>query len=191
MNWLRTIDGSFAGVSGSIIEEGKEQSFDNTFIDATNFERDKYSLTGDKAEVYRTELIKKYQFPEYENEYFVTEDVCYQEIAAEGYKLRWYNTPIEKKTYLPDGLTKTGSNSLDGHLQNYKGYCYWIKRGLIVKPFSDKYWLLKSYLKTAKHKKNNIRQMASDIDQPLPRFLLNILFVLPLSFLSHLIKKWR
>ncbi len=33
------------------------------FVDASNFEREKYNLLGDKAEIYRTSLLRENKFP--------------------------------------------------------------------------------------------------------------------------------
>lgn len=104
-------DGSFAGIAGlKILKSGKltgtgELTF-NEYVDATNLEREKYSLDGDKAEVYKTEVLRKFSFPEYENENFVTEAVVWNKIAYEGYKIRWFNKVIYICDYLEDGLSK-------------------------------------------------------------------------------------
>lgn len=80
-----------------------------------DFEREKYNLTGDKAEVYKTEILKKHSFPEFDGEFFMIEDICWIQIVAKGYKIRWYDKPIYACEYLDDGLTKTEANDLKGH----------------------------------------------------------------------------
>ncbi len=80
-------------------------TFPAEYIDATSFERDKLGISGDKAEVFLTEILKKYPFPEFENENFLSEAVVWNKIAADGYKLRWFNADIYHCEYLNDGLT--------------------------------------------------------------------------------------
>lgn len=190
--WISELnDEKIAGVAGTrISKDGKTWGGipninKKGYIDASNFERQKYKLLGDKAEVFRTEVIKKYKFPEFDNEYFVTEDVCYQEIAADGYKMRWYNEPIYVCDYLQDGLTNSGANDYNGHKNNFKGYCYWIKRGLKVKPFEDKYLLIKDYIKTSKKMGISLKKMADNIEINFIKFFMYII----ISPFSYIIKK--
>ena len=133
--WTRDIsDNMICGVAGlKISTTGKTWGGDpnfqlDTFVEAGNLERKKYNLDGDKAEVYRTDILKKYPFPEFDNEYFVTEGVVWNAIAADGYKLRWHNRPIYVCEYLEDGLTKGGANSHKGHMANINGYAVYVKQ---------------------------------------------------------------
>ncbi len=155
------------------------------FVDASNFEREKYNLLGDKAEIYRTSLLRENKFPEFDNEFFITEEVCYQEIAAKGYKLRWYNYPIYICEYLEDGLSKTGINNIAGHIKNYKGYCYWVNRSLKLKPIEYKYYIIKDLLATKKALNKKIFQISRDIDINLLKLFLIIIFECPISFIKR------
>ena len=99
----------FAGVSGNrgySVNELIGTTFSGDYIDATALEREKYSITGDKAEVFFTDVLKNYKFPVFENEKFLTENVVWYAIAADGYKIRWFNDIIYITEYLPDGLTQ-------------------------------------------------------------------------------------
>lgn len=121
----------FAGLrmykDGSII--GGNPSFEcDTYVEATNLERNKFNLDGDKAEIYFTEILKKYPFPEFEGEMFLTEAIVWNKIATDGYKLKWYNTPIYVCEYLEDGLTKTGANAHIGHVNNINGYGLYVNQ---------------------------------------------------------------
>ena len=107
--------------------EGKE------FIDSTFIERKSLNITGDKAEVFLTSILKEHPFPEFENEYFISEGVVWDAICADGYKVRWYNKPIYVCEYLEDGLSKSGANDLIGHMQNFKGYSCLIRQCLKLK----------------------------------------------------------
>lgn len=69
-------------------------TFKGDVIDITSLERMKYGITGDKAEVFYTKVIKQYPFPEFEGEKFLTECIVWDRIAAAGYKLRYFNKII-------------------------------------------------------------------------------------------------
>ncbi len=144
--WLKEIEGVpyLCGVAGQkALADGKTvgSSFacDKEYIDASSLERKKLRIGGDKAEVFETEVLRAHPFPEFEGEFFVTEAVCWNAIAADGYKLRWYQEPIYYCEYLEDGLTKTGANDLSGHIANFQGYTYYIRQCLAVKSKLDSY----------------------------------------------------
>lgn len=117
--------------NGEII--GGACSFDG-FVDATNLERGIYGLKGDKAEIYKTEILRRFPFPEYENENFVTEAVVWDRIACEGYKVRWVNHSFMICNYLNDGLTAKGKQIF---VDNPIGWAYYIRQ-------SRKYGILKN-----------------------------------------------
>ena len=164
---------------------GGTPKINNSYIDATNFERERYNLFGDKAEVYKTELLRKNKFPEFKNEYFCTEDVIYQEIAAQGYKIRWYNIPIYVCEYLEDGLSKQGANEFEGHIKNFKSYCYYVERGLKLKPFEFKYSIFKEYIITNIKGKISFFDWGKNINMNLFVFIFQIIFICPLSFIKR------
>lgn len=119
----------FAGISGlkmytnGEIIGGSPQFSD--YVDATNFEREKYLLLGDKAEVYKTSVLKRYPFPEFENETFLMEAVVWDAIAFDGLKLRWFNKPIYYAEYMADGLSRNGYMKIKN---NPCGWAEWIRR---------------------------------------------------------------
>lgn len=59
----------------------------------------------DKAEVYLTDVLKKYPFPVYEQEKFLQENIVWIQIALE-YDMLFLNEAIYIGDYLEDGLTK-------------------------------------------------------------------------------------
>lgn len=127
--WFGTIEpekerGRFAGVSGlKGIPSGQPigTTFHGAYKDARYTERTKYEILGDKAEAFYTDIIKKYRFPEFEGENFITEAVVWAEIGDNGYKLRYFNEVIYICEYLQDGLTKS---SLLTRRKNIKGTLY-------------------------------------------------------------------
>ena len=93
-------------------------SFPEKEMISTQFEiYNKYGVKGDKGIMFRTEIIKKYKFPVFEDEKFITEAVVYNRIC-EKYKMVYVNEKIEIKEYQEDGLTAKYNNLL---LRNPKG----------------------------------------------------------------------
>ena len=85
---------------------------------ATQFDiYNKYKVKGDKGLMFRTSVIKKYPFPVFYGEKFITEAIVYNRIS-EKYKMLYVNEKIEIKEYQEDGLT-SGYNDL--LLRNPKG----------------------------------------------------------------------
>ncbi len=111
INWEKTLphEQRFCGVAGN---RGKSKddfigtTFDGEYIDATSLERNKYNITGDKAEVFYTEVLKNYKFQEFDGESFITEATVWDRMAYDGFKIRWFNQTIYICDYLEDGLTK-------------------------------------------------------------------------------------
>lgn len=133
--WLKTIDGKdgYAGVAGlrstktgKILGSYPKNKKYKAYVDATNIERFKFNLTGDKAEIYKAELLRKYPFPEYEGEKFISEGAVWNQIAIAGYKIRWFPKVIYLCDYLEGGLTKDEGK----WLKNWKGFTYTTKVSL-------------------------------------------------------------
>jgi len=108
-----------AGCKGTDSETLVGTTFEGDYLDATALERDKYQIDGDKAEVFYTQLLRKYKFPEIEGENFMTEFVVWFHLAHDGYKIRWFNDIIYICNYLEDGLTKNAASIAQ---KNPKGY---------------------------------------------------------------------
>jgi len=64
-------------------------------------------ICGDKVEVYRTEVLRKYPFPVFEGENFMGESVLWNRIAND-YQTVYVNRKIYMCEYLQGGLTKLG-----------------------------------------------------------------------------------
>lgn len=181
-----------AGIAGlKISESGKvwgdeKPLLDKAWIDASIFERKKYHLTGDKAEIYKTELLRKHPFPEYEGEYFMTEDVCWDAIAAEGYKLRWYNEPIYICEYLEQGLTKSGANAFVGHRDNYQGYCHYIRQCLGLKNKRNYTRNFYGFNRTGKRLNKKMSERACDLDLSVWRYVIYLFFEMPVRYLLYI-----
>lgn len=66
--------------------------------------RYKYGFVGDVCEVFKTEVLREFPFPEIENEKFCPEALVWNRIATK-YKLHYFNEVIYYRDYLDDGLT--------------------------------------------------------------------------------------
>lgn len=74
-------------------------------IECTTLEyRYKYNIIGDRAEVFKTEILKQYPFPEFENEFFLSESIVWDKIATK-YKLLFFNKIVYEGEYLEGGLS--------------------------------------------------------------------------------------
>lgn len=126
--WIKDIDKeeSFIGVGAAkgypnmkYIKGSSPYVNSYGYVDATNLERKKYNLDADMCEAYKIEIFRKYPMAEWEGENFAPEQIALNNIALDGYKLRWHNDIIYICEYLPDGLTK-GSLRLEKN--NPMGY---------------------------------------------------------------------
>lgn len=101
-------DDRFAGISGTrIYPNGHKIGGDDNFgvIDTNAIDiRVKYLVSGDLAEIFKTDILRKYPFPEFPEEKFCPEALVWYRIAKK-YKLRYSNCGIYICEYLADGLT--------------------------------------------------------------------------------------
>lgn len=129
ISWESTINScsGFAGIAGcKYFADNKitGSTFEGEYVDATSLERRKLNILGDKAEVFYTDVIKKYPFPKFDGEKFVPEALIFNRIAMDGYKFRWVNDNFYYCQYLDDGYTKNVNRNL---IKNWKGYTLYIK----------------------------------------------------------------
>lgn len=99
---------------------------------------DKYNIVSEVICFYKTYIIKKFRFPNFEGEKFVSPAYIQYEITKD-YKFRVFRESIVFCKYLDDGLTKNKRNVIK---KNPKGY-------LAVKKQSFKY--SKNLIKIVKH----------------------------------------
>ena len=82
---------------------GSALAFDMLVCTALDL-RFRRNATGDMAELYKTEILRRYPFPEFENERFCPEALVWYRIA-DSYDMLWVNKCIYVCEYLADGLT--------------------------------------------------------------------------------------
>ncbi len=63
-----------------------------------------YGIKGDKWLVVKTDIVKKFPFPEFEGENFIAEGSVWNQIGK-NYKTRFINEALEFMEYLDDGLS--------------------------------------------------------------------------------------
>ena len=96
-----------AGVAGRrLFQSGKivgNSTFDTLISNSLDI-RYLHKVSGDLVEVFRTDVLKQFPFPEIENEKFCPEALVWNRIA-QNYKLLFFNQGIYITEYLADGLT--------------------------------------------------------------------------------------
>ena len=104
-------DTSYAGVcglrcypDGRVIGRNPAEQ-DYTLLSCSSLDyRFLYKYKGDRAEVFKTEVLKQYLFPEFEGERFCPEALIWNRISL-NYKLQYFWGKIYYCDYLEDGLT--------------------------------------------------------------------------------------
>ena len=130
-----------------------------------NYDRCNYGLECDKAEIYRTELLKKHPFPEYEGEFFCTEAVCWDNIAYDGYYIAFYPDSIYLCEYMDDGLTKNDANGYTGFSNSFYSFLEYVKIEIKCHGFNQStYGIIDLALIIAKDKKLSTNQLCKKID---------------------------
>ena len=147
---------------------GKQESY----IDANNIERKSKKLLGDKAEVYKTEILREYPFPTFNDEKFMSEAIVWDRIARDGYKLRWYNEIIYICDYNIDGLTMQGN---DLFVNNYVGFTCYIKQSVKFYPLISKFSFIELFLSVSKERGVEYKEAISLIDVSFLLYILTII----------------
>lgn len=88
--------------------------FDGTPVGSNNLKEDitcnsfdfryKYGVTGDKAELFKTEVLRKFNFPQFKEETFLPESIVWNRIAKD-YQMLYFNKNVYECEYLQEGLS--------------------------------------------------------------------------------------
>lgn len=116
----------FCGIAGNLgISETEtvNRAFDNEYFEGTLLDRHSI-VNGERAIAIYTDVHRKYRYPEFEGEKFMTEAVIWNRMANDGYRMRFFNDIIWIYEYRDDGLTKQGNTLF---LNNPRGYGLWLK----------------------------------------------------------------
>lgn len=152
--WIEEIDWKieFAGVAGVKIDKTGtmigQYPAGVDFVDATNIERRNKHLEGDKAEIYRAKVLRKYPFPEFAGENFLSECAVWDKIGMDGLKIRWFKNPICICEYRLDGLTMQGEKEL----KNFQGYTHVIRQQISYEAWNRRLALIAQYRNVASKK---------------------------------------
>lgn len=133
--WLKPIEhdnvlmGVVANKGYSVIETPnnyfKDSFLDKSFLEMNVYEEDgKKVLSGERAICFKTEFHRKYRYPEFHGEKFVTEAVAYNRMANDGFKMRFLNDIIYIYKYQVNGLSHSAGEL---YLRNPRGYGLWVK----------------------------------------------------------------
>lgn len=134
IEWENTIEqlsniAGIVGLKGYTKDKLVGTTFKRQYRDLLIYDRNKNNISGDRAEVFYTDILKKYKFPEYESEKFLPEAIIWNKIALDGYKLRHFNDIIYMCEYLEDGLTR---NIEQKYRENPNGFLEYIKQLLYI-----------------------------------------------------------
>lgn len=110
------------------------------------------NVLGDKAEVIKTKVMKKYPFPIAKNEKFVPEGLIWNRIGKE-YKLRYVDRVIYNFEYISDGYTSNFSKIMRENPQGMKLYYGEMLRENI--PWKNKIKFLVRYIQCYYFSKKN------------------------------------
>lgn len=163
--WIEEIDWKieFAGVAGVKIDKTGtmigQYPAGVDFVDATNIERRNKHLEGDKAEIYRANVLRKYPFPEFAGEKFLSECAVWDKIGMDGLKIRWFKNPICICEYRLDGLTMQGEKEL----KNFQGYTYVIKQQISYEAWNRRLALIAQYRNVASKKTLEKGEICSEL----------------------------
>ena len=103
----------------------REDYLDKPLLDIYSFQQNGHQVfDGERAFVFYTDFHKKYRYPEFDGENFMTEAVVWNRMARDGYKMRFFNDIIWIFEYRDDGLTKAGNTLF---LNNPRGYGLWLR----------------------------------------------------------------
>lgn len=125
----------YCGIAGNLgisLNETTNTLFKNEYYEGTFLDR--YTVVdGERAIALYTEVHRKYKYPEFQDERFMTEAVVWNRMAKDGYKIRFYNDIIWIYEYKEDGLTKSGNTIF---IKNPQGYGLWLKEKAVFQKYS-------------------------------------------------------
>ena len=162
---------------------------DKEWSEADKTKRYINKLMGDKAEVYKTGLLKDHPFAEFDNEYFLTESTCWNKLASEGFSVRWYPVPIYVCEYQEGGLTKSGANSFTGHIKNKQGYSLQVRESLKELPDYEAATYFREYNHTMKKTDADIRTRAEGLNMKTSSYVRYMLVNMPVGYMKRMAVK--
>lgn len=152
-----------AGNLGTAPDVTPNTVLEGDYLDGTAFDR-YAAVDGERAMVFYTDIHKKYPYPEFPGEKFMTEAVAWNRMAWDGYKIRYFNDIIWVYEYKSDGLTKAGSQLF---LNNPQGTALFFREKAVYFNYDlrTKLGMWYGYVCDARHMRTEA-QIAEDIAMP-------------------------
>ena len=162
-------------------------TFDGTVLDTDYFTyRHVMNISGDKAEVYFTSVLRENKFPVIEDEKILTEAIVWNRIAKTHY-IRYFNETIYVCDYLSDGLSH---NSFNNSLKNYRGWLLYYNELLEFNQISktDRIKIVTNYYRLGIHNKKSIFKLFNNCNDKLYS-VIGILLAYPIYVRDKIMKK--
>lgn len=155
------------------------------FVDGYINVRLNRGVSGDKAEVFRSDVLKAHRFPVFEGEKFLSEGIVWVAINRSGYNLAFISKGIYICEYRADGLTKEGKKKVIKNPQCYIEHSKSYLHSDIIQKLQWKYILM--YIAAAFFSNRKLK----DVFRDCPRKMKFICAFLPGYMLyKYWNKKW-
>ena len=165
------LDGTF---DGNVIGSGLPTDLLDESSIAIRF---KFGITGDMKEVFRTEVLREFSFPEIEGERFCPEMLVWNRIATK-YILRYFNHIIYSVEYQNDGITsniiKARMHSPTATMMAYAEMLKYDVPYMVKMKSAINYWRFRFCSKTTDKPKSDWRY----------------LWTMPIGYLMHVKDLW-
>ena len=118
---------ALAGSHGDMQGNPTNPTFSEEYVDASFFDRNPEAekfIGFDRPWVFYTDIHRRYKYPQYHGERFITEAVAWNRMAADGYRVRCFNDAIYLWEHQSDGYTYAIQDILR---KNPYGYGLWKK----------------------------------------------------------------
>lgn len=159
-------DGNFCGFAGNLgtaPNETPNKPLPGAYLDGSAFDR--YGIVeGERASIFYTQIHRKYPYPVFNGENFMTEAVTWNRMANDGYKMRFFNDIIWIYEYKEDGLTNAGYQLF---LNNPQGTALFFREKAVFFQYDlrTKLGMWYGYVCDARHMRTEA-QIAEDIAMP-------------------------
>ena len=176
-------DGSYCGLAGNLgtaPNETPNRIFSEPYMDGTALDRYR-KIDGERAMVFFTEVHRRYLYPTFPGEKFMTEAVTWNRMAHDGYRMRFFNDIIWIYEYREDGLTKAGNKLF---MRNPRGYGLFLLEK--TEFLGDSKVMLLYTLTCEMSKQYSAREIASFLNAPRPL----IVAIIATHKLIHILRKW-
>ena len=174
------LSGVDADVKGNIIGSGLPKEY----IDCHAWELSPvYKVTGDLKEVFRTEVLRQFPFPEINGERFCPEVLVWFRMA-QYYKMRFLNRIIYIADYQPNGITsaiiRLRMNSPLGSMLTYSELLNY------PIPIKDKFRNAINYWRFRFCLRHTNKNEASSQKMEIPKISTRWYFLAPIGFVMHI-----